>query len=81
MSHSFEKPAAVSPAESRADDRIARVTGWRWLLVIPFIATLWVPFFNMKAPELLGFPFFYWYQLLWVPLSAVIIFIVFRAES
>jgi len=50
-------------------------------LVIPFIATLWVPFFNMKSPELFGFPFFYWYQLLWVPLSAVIIFIVFRAES
>ncbi|MDA3889414.1 MAG: DUF3311 domain-containing protein [Allgaiera sp.] len=50
-------------------------------MVIPFIATLWVPFFNMTSPELFGFPFFYWYQLLWVPLSAVIIFIVFRAES
>ncbi|MCF3946414.1 DUF3311 domain-containing protein [Acidiphilium sp. AL] len=58
-----------------------RTTPWRILLIIPFIATLWVPFFNMKTPEFGGFPFFYWYQLLWVPLSALIIFIVYRTES
>ena len=58
-----------------------RATAWRFLLIIPFIATLWVPFFNSKTPEFAGFPFFYWYQLAWVPLSALIIFIVYRAES
>lgn len=66
--------------DSRSERR-PRATAWRWLLLIPFIATLWVPFFNFKSPELGGFPFFYWYQLLWVPLSAVIIYIVYRAES
>lgn len=58
-----------------------RATVWRLLLIIPFIATLWVPFFNVKAPEFIGLPFFYWYQLLWVLLAAAIIFIVYRAES
>jgi hypothetical protein len=27
---------------------------------------------------LLGFPFFYWYQLMWLPLSALITYIVYR---
>ncbi|MHB1303726.1 MAG: DUF3311 domain-containing protein [Acidiphilium sp.] len=61
--------------------RTPRTTAWRWLLLIPFIATLWVPFYNMKAPELFGFPFFYWYQLIWVPIASIVIFIVYRAES
>ncbi|HEX7390791.1 MAG TPA: DUF3311 domain-containing protein [Acidiphilium sp.] len=58
-----------------------RTSHWRWLLIIPFIATLWVPFYNFKTPELWGFPFFYWYQMLWVLLSAVVTWIVFRIET
>jgi len=27
---------------------------------------------------LMGFPFFYWYQLLWVPLTSLILFVVYR---
>jgi Protein of unknown function (DUF3311) len=45
---------------------------WYLLLLIPFIATLWVPFYNKMDPQLGGFPFFYWYLLLWVPISAAI---------
>lgn len=43
-----------------------------WLLLLPFIGLLWVPFFNLREPALFGFPFFYWYQLAWVPLSSLI---------
>jgi hypothetical protein len=32
------------------------------------------------TPELFGFPFFYWYQLLWVLISAVLAGIVYIAE-
>ncbi len=71
----------MSDYEDINDQTPPRTSKLRWLLLIPFIATLWVPFYNSKAPELGGFPFFYWYQLLWVPLSALIIFIVYRAES
>ncbi len=49
------------------------------LLLLPFIGLLWVPFFNVTEPSLLGFPFFYWYMFAWVPLSSIITWIVWRA--
>jgi hypothetical protein len=52
----------------------------RILFVLPFITMLWVPSYNRVTPELFGFPFFYWYQLLWVILAAVIAGIVYQAE-
>lgn len=45
---------------------------WLWLLVLPWIAMIWVPSYNRVDPTLWGFPFFYWYQLAWVLISAVI---------
>ena len=36
------------------------------LLALPIAALLWVPSYARKDPELWGFPFFYWYQMLWV---------------
>jgi len=51
------------------------------LLLLPFIALLWLPFYNFSKPALLGFPFFYWYQLLWVPLTSVLIFIVYKGNE
>ena len=49
------------------------------LLVLPFIGLLRLPFYNSPLPELFGFPFFYWYQLLWVPVTALLIWIVYRS--
>jgi hypothetical protein len=51
---------------------------WYLLLLPPFVALLWVPFYNQVEPELFGFPFFYWYQFLWVPLGAFLTWIVYR---
>jgi hypothetical protein len=48
------------------------------LLLIPYFALLWVPFYNDLQPSLFGFPFFYWYQLLWVPLTSLIIYIAYK---
>jgi hypothetical protein len=36
-------------------------------LVAPVVALLWVPWYAQDRPELAGVPFFYWYQLAWVP--------------
>lgn len=44
------------------------------LLLIPCIAALAVPFYNSVEPQLFGFPFFYWYCLLVVPVSVVFIY-------
>jgi hypothetical protein len=61
-------------------ERPARASWVRLLLLIPFVAVLWVPFYNSVQPTLFDIPFFYWYQLLWVLLCAVIVGIVYRAE-
>lgn len=42
------------------------------LIVAPFVAMLWVPSYARTAPNAGGFPFFYWYQLVWVPGVAVL---------
>lgn len=52
---------------------------WYWLLLIPFVATLIPPLYARSAPALFGFPFFYWYQILWIALSALIVWIVYAA--
>jgi hypothetical protein len=51
----------------------------RLLLAIPFVGLLWPPLFNFRDPSLFGSPFFYWYQLAWVPLSALLTYIVYRS--
>ncbi len=51
------------------------------LLLIPYIALLWVPFYNDIEPPLFGFPFFYWYQLLWVPLTSLLIYIAYKGSE
>lgn len=48
------------------------------LLLVPYIGLLWVPFYDSRTPELWGFPFFYWYQLLWVPITAFLTWLVYR---
>jgi hypothetical protein len=52
----------------------------RLLLLVPFVGLLWPPFYNVRTPELLGFPFFYWYQLAWVPITAFLTWVVYRGE-
>jgi hypothetical protein len=51
----------------------------RFLLLLPFIGLLYVPFYNRVEPVLFGFPFFYWYLFAWVPVTSLLIWIVDRA--
>lgn len=45
------------------------------LLLIPLVALLAIPTYNSINPNLGGVSFFYWYQLLWMPLAAVLYYI------
>ena len=59
-----------------------RVTGlifnpWNLLLIVPFIV-LFTPLYNMKSPELIGMPFFYWFQLLIIPVGVLSTITVYR---
>ena len=61
-----------------------RRRGWTWwylLLLVQFVAVLWPPFYNRAEPHLVGMPFFYWYQLLWVIIGAVLTAIVYLATE
>ena len=49
------------------------------MLVVPFIAILWVPFYASAEPALFGIPYFYWYQFLWILISAALTAIVYFA--
>jgi hypothetical protein len=63
------------------EDRTKATQGfrlWKRLLFMPFVALLWVPFYNSIEPTLWGIPFFYWYQFLWVILTSVLIIWVHR---
>jgi hypothetical protein len=40
------------------------------LLAIPLVALAIVPVYAKDGPRLWGFPFFYWYQFLWVFLAS-----------
>jgi Protein of unknown function (DUF3311) len=43
------------------------------LLFAPCVLALWVPLYNSISPVLFGIPFFYWFQLVLVPISALAI--------
>jgi hypothetical protein len=51
---------------------------WYLLLLIPLAGLLYPPLYATEDPEFLGFPFFYWYQFAWVPLTAGITYLVYR---
>jgi len=40
------------------------------LVLIPIVALMWVPSYAKATPRLWGFPFFYWYQLMWLFIGA-----------
>jgi membrane protein implicated in regulation of membrane protease activity len=48
------------------------------LLAIPVVALVWVSSYAKPTPELWGFPFFYWYQFLWVFLAAICTSLAYR---
>jgi hypothetical protein len=55
-----------------------RTRAWYLLLLLPFAGLLYPPLYAKDAPELWGFPFFYWYQFLWVPITAGLTWFVYR---
>ena len=51
----------------------------KWLLlIVPCLIALAVPLFNTTSPELFGIPFFYWFQLLMILVSALGIYLADR---
>ena len=51
------------------------------LLLIPYLAMMWVPSYNRIEPQIAGIPFFYWYQLAWIVLGAAIMLPIYLNEE
>jgi hypothetical protein len=51
------------------------------LLLIPYAAMMWVPYYNRAEPAIAGIPFFYWYQLVWIVLGALILLPAYLSET
>jgi Protein of unknown function (DUF3311) len=66
------------------DQQTENRSGWSWwylLLLVQFVLLPWPAYYNKVEPSLVGIPFFYWYQMLWVIISAVLIAIVYLATE
>jgi hypothetical protein len=70
-----------SPSEPSARARRAGSRWWYLLLLVPFIGTLWPPFYAKATPTLAGFPFFYWYQFLMVLVGVAVTAVVYLATT
>lgn len=53
---------------------------WYYILLFVPLVLLWVPFYNRIEPRLAGVPFFYWYQMAWVVITALLTWIVWQLD-
>lgn len=56
-------------------------SNWYLLFLLQYAVALWPAFYNRVEPTLVGIPFFYWFQLLWVVISAVLTGVVYFATK
>ena len=64
-------PEPAKPSESTR-------TRWKWVLVLPFAGLCFPGLYARATPVLFGFPFFYWYQFVWVFVASAIMVLVYR---
>ncbi|MET3810332.1 DUF3311 domain-containing protein [Arthrobacter sp. UYEF3] len=48
------------------------------LLLAAIVVPLFVPAYSHVEPRLGGIPFFYWYQMAWIPVTAALVGISYR---
>ncbi|MGZ4470464.1 MAG: DUF3311 domain-containing protein [Nocardioidaceae bacterium] len=70
-------PSAVPPAAGPSATRpVWTVVGV--LLAVGILLPLLVGLYDQATPTLLGFPFYYWFQFLLIPVVSVLTFTAFR---
>jgi Protein of unknown function (DUF3311) len=69
-------PASTESAQKASAAR--RKPGWVLLLLaLPYLGLCFPALYARPTPSLLGFPFFYWYQLAWVIITSCLLGIVY----
>ncbi len=70
------QPAPGTPT-AQTPSTAAR-TRWKLFLLLPYLGLCFPFLYARNSPTLFGFPFFYWYQFLWVLLASAIMALVYR---
>jgi uncharacterized integral membrane protein len=70
---SSQDPSPPSLIHPTTTDR----SPWNWLLLLPILLPLITVIYNRDNPHLLGFPFFFWFQIMFTLLAAAVSGIVF----
>jgi hypothetical protein len=65
----------VQPQRRAVHPRNAVIAGV--LLLVAVIGAFWVPIYARSAPKLGDFPFFYWFQLIWMPVVMVLCYLAY----
>lgn len=65
----------VQPQRRTPPPRNAVIAGV--LLLVAVIGAFWVPIYARSAPKLGDFPFFYWFQLIWMPVVMVLCYLAY----
>lgn len=73
----------ADPASERPVSSAERHTNGAWavvaaLLAIGIVLPLMVGLYDSEDPTLFGFPFFFWFQFLLIPVVSLLTFIAFR---
>jgi hypothetical protein len=56
-----------------------RTPAWVWVLLsLPYLGLCFPKLYARATPALLGFPFFYWYQLAWVLATSLLLYVAYR---
>ena len=69
-----ERPS--TPA-ARSATPLARVLVYAMFLIVA-VGALWVPLYNRADPSWQGIPFFYWFQIAWILVTAAATAIAYR---
>ena len=65
----------VQPQRRALSPRNAVIAGV--LLLVAVIGAFWVPIYARSTPKLGDFPFFYWFQLIWMPVVMVLCYLAY----
>ena len=69
------------PGPPRRPLPVGAKVGTAVLLLIPMVALALVPTYSKEKPVLWGFPFFYWYLLLWIILTPIFTYLAYIVIS
>lgn len=67
-------------AQNTSSARTMRRIALPVLLLVTYIGVLYTPFYNSVEPNFMGIPFFYWYQMMWIFISAILTGIMYAID-